>query len=274
MTARPFEREASTAGWCLRLALLPIPILIVGGLLHRNGLIAVAPLFITIAIAWGLALLALVLGGLAMRDIWQDGVRGFAVALTGSLLALFVLAVPALVAAEMLRLPRLADISTDPLDPPAFSTPELELRPIPDATDRVAQQAAYPDLVARHYPVSPERVFTAAMALVNGRGWSVVASNGPDLEVADAGIEAVARTLVLALPVDVSIRIISDDDGTLVDMRSVSRIGAHDLGDNARRIRSFFVDLDAALQGITETEDAAEPEADLPPLPPASPRGR
>lgn len=267
MTARPFEREAGTAGCCLRLALLPIPILVVAGVLHRFELIEVAPLFVTIAIAWGLALLSLVLGGLALRDVWRDGVLGFAPALTGSLLALVILAVPVFVGAEMLRLPRLADISTDPVDPPSFSTPALQVRPIPDAADRSSQQAAYPDIVARHYPVSPERVFTAAMAVVEARGWTVVAANGPDLEVADAGIEAVAKTLLLALPVDVSIRIVSDDAGTLVDMRSVSRIGAHDLGDNARRIRAFFRDLDLALQGVTEPEETSEPETDLPPLP-------
>src|SRR5690606_5941456 len=116
--------------------------------------------------------------------------------------------------------------------------------------------------------------FAAAMALVQARNWSVATANGPDLEVADAGIEAVAKTLVLALPVDVSIRIVSDDGGTVVDMRAAARVGAHDLGDNARRIRSFFADLDLALQGVTEPEEMTEPETDLPPLPPSSPRGR
>jgi uncharacterized protein (DUF1499 family) len=267
MTARPFEREAGTANWSLRLSLLPIPILIVAGVLHRYEWIDTVPLFVAIAIAWGLALLALVMGGLAMRDIWRDGVRGLGLALVGSLMALVVLAAPAFVAAEMLRLPRLSDISTDLLDPPSFTAPGLATHQPSGTADRAAQQAGYPDIVARHYAVSPERAFTAAMALVGARGWTVVAANGPDLEIADAGIEAVAKTLVLALPVDVSIRIVSDDDGTLVDMRSASRIGAHDLGDNARRIRAFFADLDLALQGVTEPDEMAEPETDLPPLP-------
>jgi hypothetical protein len=54
-------------------------------------------------------------------------------------------------------------------------------------------------------------------------------------------------------------------------MRSASRIGAHDLGDNAARVRDFFAGLDAALQGVTENGDGADPDAgddqDLPPLP-------
>lgn len=92
------------------------------------------------------------------------------------------------------------------------------------------------------------------------------------MESADASIEAVARTLVLALPADVALRIVADDDGSLVDMRSASRIGSHDLGDNARRIRAFFSDLDSALQGVTEPVEGDE--TDMPPLPPVSPRAR
>ncbi|BCP52649.1 hypothetical protein K32_12660 [Kaistia sp. 32K] len=272
MTARPFEREAGTANWALRLALLPIPLLIVAAVMHRLGQIETLPLFIVIAIAWGVALLALVLGVLAMRDIWRDGLNGFGPALAGSLLALVILAMPAFVVAEMIRLPRLSDISTDREDPPGFSAPGAVARPPADAAEGEAQTKAYPDIVARHYPVSPERVYAEVTKLVGGRGWEVVAATPPDAENADAGVEAVAKTLLLALPVDVSIRLVADDDGTLVDMRSASRIGAHDLGDNARRIRDFFADLDTALQGVTEAEEPAEPDTDLPPLPLAPPR--
>ena len=273
MTARPFEREARTAPWSLRLALLPIPLLIVAAVMHRYGQIETTPLFVVIAIAWAVALLALVLGALAMRAIWVDGLLGFGPALAGSLLAIAILAMPGLVVEEMIRLPRLADISTDMDDPPALGSPVPVARPDADFADRAAQMAAYPDILPRHYPVSPERVFDAAMSLVNSRGWVVSSTTSPDLENADASIDAVAKTFILALPVDVAIRILADDDGSLVDMRSASRIGSHDLGDNARRIRSFFADLDAALQGVTEPAEGAD-ETDLPPLPPVSPRSR
>ncbi len=39
---------------------------------------------------------------------------------------------------------------------------------------------------------------------------------------------------------DVVIRISSDADGTLVDLRSVSRVGVSDLGANAARIQDFL----------------------------------
>ena len=66
-----------------------------------------------------------------------------------------------------------------------------------------------------------------------------------------AHIEAVATTLVFGFRQDVAIRIVPDGDGALVDMRSAARNAAHDLGADAERIRDFFRDLDAALQGVS-----------------------
>ncbi len=62
-------------------------------------------------------------------------------------------------------------------------------------------------------------------------------------------LEAVATSLVFGFESDVVIRLAEEEDGTLVDMRSASRWGPHDLGSNAERIIDFMSDLDAALQG-------------------------
>ena len=59
-------------------------------------------------------------------------------------------------------------------------------------------------------------------------------------------------TLLFGFRQDIVIRIVPDGEGALVDMRSSARNGAHDLGANAERIRTFFTELDASLQGITE----------------------
>jgi hypothetical protein len=63
-------------------------------------------------------------------------------------------------------------------------------------------------------------------------------------------IEAVARSLVMGFADDVVVRIVEEEQGALVDMRSSSRWGVHDLGANATRIVSFLGDLDKALVGI------------------------
>lgn len=63
-------------------------------------------------------------------------------------------------------------------------------------------------------------------------------------------VEAIARSTVMGFSDDVVVRIIDEDEGALVDMRSASRWGVHDLGANASRIKAFLRDLDAALAGI------------------------
>lgn len=283
MTARPSQRLARSAPWALRFAALPIPLLLLAALLHHYHLIDLAPLFATIGIAWALAAAALVLAALAFRAIWIDGAAGFRAALSAAILAGIVLMLPAAIIAEMIHFPRLADVSTDATDPPLFTVaPDaVTMRPLPGERLRAEQAAAYPDIVARHYPLSPERVFQAVDALVAAQGWTVTDRRAPDTDNEVGWIEAEGSTLVLALPVDVVIRVIGDEDGALVDMRSASRVGAHDLGDNARRIRDFLAALDGALQGVSEAEGGVDDTDgdgqagvgadEMPPLPVPSP---
>jgi uncharacterized protein (DUF1499 family) len=63
-----------------------------------------------------------------------------------------------------------------------------------------------------------------------------------------ATIEVLAPTPVFGFLDDVVVRIRTTPDGTQVDIRSASRIGEHDLGQNARRIKSFLAELDSVLQ--------------------------
>ena len=65
-------------------------------------------------------------------------------------------------------------------------------------------------------------------------------------------IEALASTAIFGFPSDVVLRIVEEENGTLVDMRSNSRWGPHDLGSNAARIVEFMNDLDTALQGLND----------------------
>ena len=283
MIRRPLRRRARAADTALRLAALPVPLLVLAVLLHRAGQIDLAPFFTVIGLAWLLAALALVAAARAFRSIWQQGDSGGGAAAGALLIALVVLTVPATIVAELVRLPRIADISTDMVDPPLFTAApdRVVMRPLPNVAERAAQRAAYPEIVPRHYPQSPARVYQAVAQLVAGRGWVATDERPPDSDNEVGWIEARAATPLLALPADVAIRIIADETGTLVDMRSASRIGAHDLGDDARRISSLFADLDTALQGVDEADEDARPEAvpegaraSLPPLPEPAPVSR
>src|SRR5262249_11973650 len=83
--------------------------------------------------------------------------------------------------------------------------------------------------------------------------------------VRDGIIEAVARTPMLGFRDDVVVRIRSTIDGARIDVRSASRYGRHDLGTNAKRVRSLIEDIDDVL---------SVPQPEKKPAPPAKPAAK
>jgi len=74
----------------------------------------------------------------------------------------------------------------------------------------------------------------------------------------------------LGFPSDVAIRLIDEDTSTYVDMRSTSRYGPHDFGDNAARLTSFLAELDLEIAYLTVVTPV-EPEPAQPPKPEPAP---
>lgn len=146
---------------------------------------------------------------------------------------------------------------------------------------------AYPNLSPRRYPAGSLRVVTAIKNIIAERGWDITDIRGMDepaendkkptqpvtdkkqtkkskkskaVSVDDHGIEAIAvrdiyidfvrSTLLFGFKDDVVIKIVSEEENTLVEMRSASRWGKHDFGANARAISKFLRDLDQNLIGI------------------------
>jgi Protein of unknown function (DUF1499) len=255
--SRVAERRSRLAPLSSRLAALSVPVLIIAAIAHRSGKLAATPTYAVIALGFALAALAVITALAAFAGIWRDGRKGVAAALRGLIVGLVVLSLPAVGAWKIVTLPRLVDISTDLDDPPQFERAQLDRAagddPIvdPGEDEIAAQRDAYPDIVPRHYPVSTARVYQEAKTIVDDRGWRVLDAREPSETDETGRIEAVAVTLVFAFRQDVVIRIVPDGDGALVDMRSAARNAAHDLGADADRIRSFFADLDAALQGVS-----------------------
>ena len=98
---------------------------------------------------------------------------------------------------------------------------------------------AYPDLVTRRYSESADAVFEKALGAVDALGWELVAQD------ASAGrIEATDTTFWFRFKDDVVIKIEEQGSDTLVDARSVSRVGTGDVGANAIRLRKLFDLLD------------------------------
>ena len=260
MTFRLRERRSNLATWSARLAAVSIPVLIIAAVGHRADLLDASMTYGAMAVGFTIAALAVIAAAAAFEAIWRDGRKGVRTALWGLFLGLVVLSLPAIGAWRIVAYPRLTDISTDLDDPPAFERAiadrGAEARAISDPTVDSAQlqRDAYPDIVSRHYSIDSQRVFDDALAVVIDRGWRLLASHRPDDNDSSGRIEAVARTMIFAFSQDVVVRVQPDGDGSLVDMRSAARHGAHDLGADAERIRAFFGDLDTSLQGAGEDQ--------------------
>jgi hypothetical protein len=64
-------------------------------------------------------------------------------------------------------------------------------------------------------------------------------------------LQGVARSLILSLPSDIVIRLVEEEETTMVDMRAVARYGHHDLGAEAAIVDGFLRALDTELAGAS-----------------------
>lgn len=138
-------------------------------------------------------------------------------------------------------LPPIHDISTDLTDPPEFVA-ILPLRadaPNPatygGADVATAQRTSYPDIQSLPLTLPPTDTFSRALAAADAMGWKLVAT-----DAATGRIEATATTFWFGFKDDVVVRIRPAADGSVLDVRSVSRVGKSDVGTNAKRIRAYL----------------------------------
>jgi hypothetical protein len=139
------------------------------------------------------------------------------------------------------RLPRIHDITTDITNPPSFVAllPLRKDAPNPatyGGTEvAVLQRQGYPDIktVVLELPLADayEKAYSAARTM----GWKIVAA-----VPGEGRIEAIDTTLWFGFKDDIVIRIAPAGNRSLLDIRSVSRVGVSDVGTNAWRIRAYL----------------------------------
>jgi uncharacterized protein (DUF1499 family) len=206
--------------------------------------------FVTLGAGLALALLAIALAGMGFIRIWQEGRRGLGSGVQGCLVALLLLAYPGWFAVKAVTLPALTDVTTDTDNPPAFSRSHTALqarggRVPPDVPPEVreAQREAYARIAPLTLDLPPEEAFEIVRKAAQNRGWQIVEAVRPGGRMGLGRLEAVDRTFLLHLPDDVTVRLRPRADGTRIDVRSASRMGTHDLGTNAARIRAFLEEV-------------------------------
>ena len=281
------ERRSRAAIWCQRFAIFLIPFFGLVILLYRFSRIEPLQMFVLISTGLVMALLAIILGLRAIVEIWNKGHRGGSQVVRGLIITLFVMLPFGYHVFLALQHPLANDIATDTFNPPDYvnaatlraAAADTGVNPVEPYADEYADMivAAYPRLRSRRYPAGSDRVLEAVRNIIDDGEWRITGSKGipetgnetdsnvnetdqeeqPDETLEgdivapdDIYIEFVERTLVFGFENDVVVRIISENQNTLVDVRSSSRRGRHDFGYNARFIESFLEQLDTSLLGI------------------------
>tara|TARA_R110000824_G_scaffold366730_3_gene555813 strand:- start:78953 stop:79699 length:747 start_codon:yes stop_codon:yes gene_type:complete len=244
------DNQSRLARWGLRLAIAALVLLTLSILVLRFDLLAFRLPVLAIAAAGILGLVGLLvsLGGLIVTLSGKKS--GISTALIGLVVAIVAATPFVWTIVTGGGVPPIHDISTDIANPPQFVA-VLPLRSdTANPLDRTKpenlaelQSKAYPQLTPTRFDAQPGQVFDAARDVVRDMGWELVAAT-PETGL----IEATATTRLLNFKDDVAIRVTEDEGGgTIVDLRSVSRVGQSDLGANAKRIEAFIAALKIKL---------------------------
>lgn len=144
---------------------------------------------------------------------------------------------------EAQKYPPIHDITTDIENPPRFKAVTQVRAGVPNPTEYGGSEVAevqkehYPDIRSLVVDAPYEETFERALNAAR-RSWELV-----DYSIQEGRIEATHTLPWYGFKDDVVIRIdtlAGDPGSTVVDVRSVSRIGRGDLGVNADRIRRYL----------------------------------
>jgi uncharacterized protein DUF1499 len=244
------EPTSRLAVWSRRIAGFALVASVLAIIIVRSGLLEIRPALATFAGALAIAVVALLVALAAFVVIWMEGLAGMAAALSAMAMSLALLAYPAYLGYKAYKLPRIYDITTDPIDPPRYEA-LARLRPR-DANPVIyaglyaaeQQRIAYPDVGPLGTNATPEAAYSASLAAVNRRKWRVVDARPPQAGRREGHIEAVARTPIMGFRDDVVVRVRAEPDGARIDARSSSRYGEFDFGTNAKRVRDLINEIE------------------------------
>jgi len=180
-------------------------------------------------------------------------------------IALLALAVPVIglgygnkVKAKAAKLPAIHDISTDTQDVPSFSSAIIEARggksnsldyvgkidPHTKGLASVAQVSAYKDVRTLILSASPKTVHEQSVNTLKKMGLKIVTN-----EAENGIVEATYSSFWFGFEDDMVVRVrAGQGGGSVVDTRSVSRVGQSDIGANAARIKAFNEALQKSLK--------------------------
>jgi hypothetical protein len=211
------------------------------------------------AVGGALGALAVLVGLVALAQIWRKGYGGAGSAAFGVLMPFIALAWPLTFVPAYLHLPPINDVTTDLASPPQFAAlakqRAAQAAALAYPGERVAaeQQKAYPELRTFVIDRPATEAFELVEEAVRKLKWRVASSEPPVTgRGAKPGVlEATDTTLVAGFTDDVIVRVEGSVNRARIDVRSASRYGVHDLGANATRVRRFFAELQTRIDSTT-----------------------
>ena len=227
-------------------AVLSLVILISGPFGYKYGVTDLGPSLISVLVALVGALLVFLVGIIMVIVANKKSLpRERNMILVAMLISLIpmIFIVPQMMKAR--SVPPIHDISTDTTNPPDFYTIAALRKDAPNdliyAHDGSAealaemQMKAYPEIQSAKTDLSVTDSVNRAANILKAQGLEIVDSN-PALGV----VEATATTFWFGFKDDVVVRVTKNDGMTVIDVRSVSRVGQSDIGANAARIQKFL----------------------------------
>jgi uncharacterized protein (DUF1499 family) len=233
------ETRSLLARLTARLGVFTALMFVIGPVLAHFQVVAPLAGFVAFGLAGLIALIVTVIGLIAV-------IRGPSanrqLAWRGLLPALVVVVVFVALASRRGNVPPINDITTDTTNPPQFVTamtlPDNAGRDMsyPGASFADQQRAGYGEIEPLRLPVPPDAAYARARATARSTAtWDVTRE-----DAAAHVIEGVEETYLFRFADDFVIEVRPDGSGSVVHMRSKSRVGRGDVGVNAARIREYF----------------------------------
>jgi hypothetical protein len=227
----------------------------------------------TLIVEWGPRLMIGVLVvaiGVLIATVVKAPRRGWRFALAAALIPAIGLGYLVWVRGQSEDIPPIHDVSTRPSEPPAFSpalmaqrAASLDTNPVVSLTvpvstlekyegPRFAEMAdrslgqiateAYPSVQPLTTPATGDAAYAAALAEARAKGWTIVSE-----DPATGTFNATATTFWFGFKDDVAVRVRAEGEGSVIDVRSTSRVGLSDLGANAARIEAYLSGVERRL---------------------------
>ena len=235
------SRPARSAGTSLWLGIIGIVLAVAGSYGSGQAFWPFPIGLLMVAVAFLLAVIGGLIGLFALIRNSQGSGLGRRIAI-GLLLCGVVLAGVGPWIYRGVSLPPIHDVTTDLANPPAFAALPMRKDNLAGVESldqwRELHRKAYGDIAPITLRITPDAAMARAQTLAIKRGWTITPGAAGRLEATDtvSPFKFKDDIVIVVTPT-------ADGESTIVNMRSVSRVGASDFGINAKRIREFLTAL-------------------------------